>query len=588
MFVGILCSLVSMAATEKTETSTGSYTSNAKASGTSFSIDGTFVAGGGTQKGSMPGGGVKFRTTRNDNTIVFAVAEGYRITKIDFDGYSNDASKTTFVESIKADGIDIDFPRTQLSQNTGSTQFSTGAISAVENITLNLSGTATQANIYFTVTYVQEQVIVQEVTALAIGGVAISADQLASFKSSKELEVNGSSFNGLPSVVPTLSSGTTKVECNIEGTTAEYSFTINSTDAYKVKLTNFARSYSKEGNVIAFKEGSTEATGANTNTVKMNDITFAMVDAGKTFQYGTGKVSLDGTDYTPLKLSTGSAVNVTFPEGKVATKVIVYGWSASNNGKLYCLQETESADGKKVDVSSDVYLSGNNAYDLYPSVYEYVLDNWTSAYFSAGGSPSQPFVVMDFVLADAPKTTLNSFGLATFSAAQNVQITGAKVYTAVVNEDGTELVCTEVEGGLVPAGNGVVLVGEADAEFVATPVASAPALAAGNVLQATTLADGSLKEWPAGTIEFTFVLFGDTFKRLVPNTAFTPNKAYVLATDIFSISAKGLSIVFDDASAINNVAGSKADVAVKKFFKNGQLLIQTAKGTVNAVGVQVK
>lgn len=263
-----------------------------------------------------------------------------------------------------------------------------------------------------------------------------------------------------------------------------------------------------------------------------------------------------GTIFT-IPAIKGMTVTVTITNGTAAADMFTFnGEAGTANTSAKTVSYTYQGDAETIDIIDQ----GKNAYP-------------------AGISVVYPVKAI---------TKLNSFGLATFSAAQDVQITGAKVYTAVVNSDGTKLVCTEVADGLVPAGNGVVLVGEADAEFVATPVASAPALAAGNVLQATTLADGSLKEWPAGTIEFTFVLFGDTFKRLVPNTAFTPNKAYVLATDIFSGSAKGLSIVFDDATAINNVAGSKAEVAVKKFFKNGQLLIQTAKGTVNAVGVQVK
>lgn len=609
-----------MAATEKTETSNGSYTSDAKAVGTSFSIDGTYIAGGGQKKGTMGDKGIKFRTSKNGNTIVFDVAEGYRILKIDFDGYANHASNTLVVSDIKVDGSSIGFSSTKLSQNDGSTKFSTGDISAEGNITLYFTADpeattdatkkmATQAAISFTVTYIQEQVIVQEVTALAIGGVAISADQLASFKSNKTLEVDASNYNGLPSVVPTLSSGSTTVSCKIEGTTAEYTFTINSTEEYTVKLTNISRTYIQEGSVIAYKEGSTEVTGANTNTVTMNGITFTMVDAAKTFQYGTGQVTLGQTTYTPLKLSTGSAVNVTFPEGKVATKVIVYGWSASNNGKLYCFQETSDANGKKVDVSSDVFLSGNNAYDIYPSVFEYDLDNWTSAYFSAGGSPSQPFVVMDFVLEDAPAAngvTVEidpEIGYATFYDSEHaVKVpAGVTPYVFGMNLD-YELDLVKYSDALmwdygmsfdnvIPAGVAVVLQGANDAvlEYVAAEEDEYPVL---NYLLGTDEAAPTVANFGGACYFYALTLNANSDPGSVGlywmnenGAAFTnkAHKAYLaLPTSMAGAGmyAKKAYLFNKDATAIKNVDSSANSAKGQMFNIAGQRVNGSAKGII--------
>ena len=369
--------------------------------GKSYTLDGKFIAGkGGVQQGDMPDKGVKMRS--NKGPVEFKVNAGYKITGFEFWGCSNGSTELV-IKSVTVDGgdnllsADVTLPG---KADGESGHFVLSDIGAEKNITITFAeGTSAQFVGTWKVTYEQTAVITQEITSVTLNGAALSNTDLETLKSTKALTIDGTNLNGVGLLDVTLSSGGTTVSKTFDGTSAIYTFTINATDQYTVTVNNVVKTYSLQGIAVGYKKGETEAEGANTNTITMDGITFAMVNTEKTFQYGSGKVTLGENDYVPLKLSTGSAVNVTFPEGKKATKVIVYGWSANGNGKIAEMKESAESE-KSVDVANDIYYATNTASDIYPSVYEYELDNWESLYFNPGGSASQPFVVMDFVFAD--------------------------------------------------------------------------------------------------------------------------------------------------------------------------------------------
>jgi len=398
-----LLMLFVVAAWADTESSGNIGESNVTIIGNSYSLDGKYVAGKGSFKqGNMPDKGVKLRS--NQGKLVFAVNAGYKISKFEFWGCGNTTTAVDIVSATVDGGNNLLSANVTLSAKGESTSgdIVLSDIEAVDGIKLTFAeGSNAQIVGTWKITYEQTEVITQEITAVTLNGVAISADNLATLKSTKELTIDGSNLNGIGVLGVTLSSGATTVTKTVDGTSFVYTFTINSTDNYTVTVTNVAKTYSQLGNVIAFSVNGENVEGANTNTVTSNGISFAMVDESKTFQYGMSKVTIGENVYVPLKLSTGSAVNVTFPDGMVATKVVVYGWSANGNGKLAAMKEKNEEDAKSVDVSNDVYFATNIAADIYPSVYTYELDNWESLYFNPGGSPSQPFVVMDFVLKKA-------------------------------------------------------------------------------------------------------------------------------------------------------------------------------------------
>lgn len=294
-----------------------------------------------------------------------------------------------------------------------------------------------------------------EITAVSICGNAISASDLATLKSTHALSVAGSTVNGMPGTINvTVLHGATTVTRTISGTSAIYSFTVNAVD-YTVTITDVNETYTALGCIVSH-------SGEDLRSFTTADrITFTMV-ADKTFQYGSGRVTISGTEYTPLKLSTGSAVEVTFPTGTVATKVKVYGWSVESNGKLASMGETSELT-KSVTVNSDVFYATNTASDIYPTVYEYDLDNWESLYFNPTGSPSQPFVVMDFELK--VPVEIGTTGYATFSSKSpvNVDITGLEAYVAT-GESGNYINMQQVTGN-VAANTGLVLKGTPETTY---------------------------------------------------------------------------------------------------------------------------
>ena len=398
-----LMAMVSFAWADPLVESSGNQgSSDTKISGTSYTLDGKFIAGkGGVLQGNMPDKGVKMRT--NKGPVVFQVNKGFKITKLEFWGCGNTSTAVDIVS------VTVDGGKQNLLANTvtlpgkadggASGDFVLSDIAAEDSIMLTFKeGTTAQFVGTWKITYEQTEVIVQEITGVTLNGTALSNADLATLKSTKALTIDGSTLNGAGAVDVTLSSGSTTVTKSFDGTTALYKFTV-SNEEYAITVRGVGKKYAENGLVAAYSVNGIEAEGANTKAVTMNGITFTMANDSKTFQYGSGNVTLSENVYVPLKLSTGSAVNVTFPEGKKATKVKIYGWSANGNGKLNAMKE--SADGEKsVDVSNDVYYATNTGVDIYPSVYEYNLDNWESLWFNPGGSPSQPFVVMEFTFAE--------------------------------------------------------------------------------------------------------------------------------------------------------------------------------------------
>lgn len=178
--------------------------------------------------------------------------------------------------------------------------------------------------------------------------------------------------------------------------------------------------------------------------------------------------------------------------------------------------------------------------------------------------------------------TINAQGYGTFSCAYPVQIAGVKAYKATINAQGDALECTEIENGLVPAGEGVLLYGEVGASVTATYVASAPAVS-NNDLKATTLANGSLKDINE-VGEKVLVLSGNTFVPYATGNPFVANKAYLTV----AASAKPFRIVFNNqTTGISTVSAAKK-VANAKFIENGRIVIIKDGAKYNVAGQVIK
>lgn len=164
----------------ETENHPASASSSTDVVGTSYTIDGNYIAGtGGNKAGTMSTKGVKFRINRTynktANAVPFIVNEGYKITGISFDGQINDNSKTSVLSKILVDDAEITFTSVTLPAKTSSARFSTGTIEAKKNVVLIFDGAASQANVEYTVTYEKAQIAADDATlkSITVGGEAL-------------------------------------------------------------------------------------------------------------------------------------------------------------------------------------------------------------------------------------------------------------------------------------------------------------------------------------------------------------------------------------------------------------------------------
>ena len=420
----------------------------------------------------------------------------------------------------------------------------------------------------------------QSVTGISINGTDISASDLATLNSTKAVTIDGSSLNGIGMINVSLTGGTTAVSRANSENNAVYTFTLNGDDNYTVTVSNVKKTYTAEGTVF----GATESLNANTHT--SNGITFTQVNTGKNFQYGTGRVTISGNEYIPVKLSTGSKVNVTFPAGYVATKVKIYGWSANGDGKLNFIKETDDASAKTVgDISGDIFYATNTSSDLYPSVYEYDLDNWSSMCFNPGGSPSQPFVVMEFTLSNSVTATIGAYGWATFVTPAALDFTGiSDVKAYIVTGHSGNTVATTQMTGTVPANTPLLLEGVTTAIPVA---ASSTTDVSANLLKAGT---GAAVSTESGKTKYALSAEGGvaTFKKIVEDTTIPTGKAYLEFNEV--ISAPELNFNFGNPTGIQSITSAVNKGEGIVFDLQGRKVAQPAKGLyiVNGKKVVIK
>lgn len=188
-------------------------------------------------------------------------------------------------------------------------------------------------------------------------------------------------------------------------------------------------------------------------------------------------------------------------------------------------------------------------------------------------------VAADFALGSLVTGFTKAF--ATFCAPQNFTISGATAYKAGLS--GTTLTLTALDG-VIPANTGVIIAGEEAAAYTISYVSdAATADVSGNDLagvtertETSTLA-GSSKLLALNSNEATFQEYTGTY--------FPANKAYLLTT----AGAREYVLAFDggNTTAIKEI-DSNSNTSVKKYLKNGRLIIKSANGEYDVTGVRMK
>ena len=178
----------------------------------------------------------------------------------------------------------------------------------------------------------------------------------------------------------------------------------------------------------------------------------------------------------------------------------------------------------------------------------------------------------------AISTTIPATGFATFACGYNVVIpTGVTAYTAKVNEAGTAVNFTKIEGTAIPANTGVLLEGTPDTNIKFTIVDSAPALENNDFIAGT----GKTIEVAENTTYFAMEKGSNPLKfaKVNPATVAIPaNKAYLaVAAGAFVPESARLTVTFDgEATGIKTVENAKAGKAI--YNLNGQRVNKAQKG----------
>ena len=177
--------------------------------------------------------------------------------------------------------------------------------------------------------------------------------------------------------------------------------------------------------------------------------------------------------------------------------------------------------------------------------------------------------------------TMNGYGYSTFSTDVNRKIkstdTGLKAYTAKYNAG--ELVLTPIASGIIPANNGVVLIGALNQSYSFESVEGTLSDLEDNDLYAAsawTLRDQS---------HAFFVLSGNMMYKYV-GADMKPHKAYF---DLDAVSAGAparIRMVIAETQDVENVEFEA--VKAVKFIENGQVLIKRGEKVYNVQGQIVK
>lgn len=200
------------------------------------------------------------------------------------------------------------------------------------------------------------------------------------------------------------------------------------------------------------------------------------------------------------------------------------------------------------------------------------------AYVEDGSIQPLRFYSLTFTPLEAPASiTLNSYGYNTYSNANTVTVSGAVAYTCTVNNETKKVVLKEL-GTVVPAGQGVLLKGEANGTVSFAFGGEEPVIAQNDfqpVLKAVaTPADKAI-----------YVLNGNQFKKYTGVTL-VANKAYIeLGT---GTAAAALSIEWDGGTTgIGGIEESVVDDNVPVYNLNGQRVDMNTKGIIIKNGKKI-
>ena len=378
----VLASFSLWAATESNPTA--DVASNDEVSGTSYTIDGTYVAGlGGTKAGDMATKGIKFRLNKTagglSNAVEFKVKEGYVITKIDFCGHVNDNSKTSTIKQVLVDGVDINAAPVDLPAKTSSASFSY-TINATESFIMVFEGSGTQANIEYTITYeeaVQKEVDHVDVTlgGVAVNGEALSDTQMATLYGAQSLDL-ANEYAEAPTVTFTVQTDTYYVGEETPSTKSEGIDVVAEFAAgkWQAQYTVGEKTYT----ITAAKPATATVTYMDGETVLGTEIVKVGESATKHGEYEVKPLAEFQGWYTDAELTSEADLSAT-----VGADMVLYGKFVKAYAQSLNIEQLVVTNGKSYGIKDALTAAG----------YEYSnLDALDSLNNEKGAARNEPYL----------------------------------------------------------------------------------------------------------------------------------------------------------------------------------------------------
>lgn len=283
----------------------------------------------------------------------------------------------------------------------------------------------------------------------------------------------------------------------------------------------------------------------------------------KDYQQFTVDINCDGKSFRPIKVSNGAENILHLPEGVKVAKMTIYSIvNASNDGTICGWQNVNGKqDYQKIPMGAftSVKDCASN-----PDVRVYDMNNATGQISFTNAGFQLAFVIALDVIDETANIsgTLSPAGMGTFCAPSAYKAPeGLSVYTAAEADNVVTL--TKVEDGVIPAGQGVVLSGEAGATYTMEPATTDKTGLEGNALKAAV---------SATTInnENTYVLICNNdnkgqFALLEKGETIPAGKAY-LELGSNEAGANYLSLAFGNETAIKAIDAAKKTVGDNAYY----------------------
>ena len=296
---------------------------------------------------------------------------------------------------------------------------------------------------------------------------------------------------------------------------------------------------------------------------ELEGYSYELNNNAKDYQQFTVDINCDGKSFRPIKVSNGAENILHLPEGVKVAKMTIYSIvNASNDGTICGWQNVNGKqDYQKIPMGAftSVKDCASN-----PDVRVYDMNNATGQISFTNAGFQLAFVIALDVIDETANIsgTLSPAGMGTFCAPSTYKAPeGLSVYTAQEANDVVTL--TKVEDGVIPAGQGVVLSGEAGATYTMEPAKTDKTELEGNALKAAV---------SATTInnENTYVLICNNdnkgqFALLEKGETIPAGKAY-LEISGNEAGANYLSLAFGNETAIKAIDAAKKTVGDNAYY----------------------